>query len=327
MDPRASARYCCKPFERSKNLLIGWLLVSRALAAGYELAGRILPESEASVAIHGATTPFESATLSDMRGRFRFRKLAQGTYTLVVFEPERGEARRTVEVGPGLADPSGRVTVTLRLENTRFESDDARRRRAMVSARELAIPARARRSYEEAQKRLSRRDTEGAIASLRRAVAIAPQFSAAWNQLGTIAYQTRKYAEAEDDFRKGMAADPQAFEPLVNLGGVLLNLGKPEEALQYNLYAALRRPNDALANSQLGMSYFVTGNLELAQKYLTNAKELDPAHFSHPQLTLAQIHLRRNERAAAIAELQDFLSRHPDAPEAPGVKAEITRLR
>ena len=134
------------------------------------------------------------------------------------------------------------------------------------------------------------------------------------------------FAEAERDFRRALEANAEAYAPLVNLGGVLLNLGRPEEALQHNLNAARRRPNDALANSQLGMSYFQLGRLDSAEKYLAAAKELDPAHFSHPQLMLAEIHLRRNDRAAAVAELTDFISRHPDAPEVPEVKAAIGRL-
>jgi hypothetical protein len=85
----------------AQNLpIIACLLASGAVAADYELVGRIIPETEASVSLHGATMPFESATLSDPRGRFRFRKLAAGTYTLAVFEPERGEARQTVEGAP-----------------------------------------------------------------------------------------------------------------------------------------------------------------------------------------------------------------------------------
>ena len=104
----------------------------------------------------------------------------------------------------------------------------------------------------------------GAVAHFERAVELAPQFSEAWNHLGTIAYQSRDYPRAESCFRKALDADPEAFQPLVNLGGVSINLGKFEEALQYNLYAALTRPNDALANSQLGMSYFYLGKLDLA---------------------------------------------------------------
>ena len=160
-------------------------------------------------------------------------------------------------------------------------------RRARVSVRELSIPNEAWREYEEAQKALGRRDVPAAIAHLKRAVELAPDFSAAWNHLGTIAYQSGQYVEAEADFRKGLEAEPDAYAPLVNLGGVLINLAKWDEALEYNLRAVLKSPHDALANSQLGMSYFYSGQLDLAEKYLTAAKQLDPAHFSHPQMLLA----------------------------------------
>jgi tetratricopeptide (TPR) repeat protein len=309
-----------------KALGIGALLAGRLLAADFELAGRIVPETQASVSLHGATSPFESATLSDLRGRFRFRKLAQGAYTVAVFEPGRGEVRETVEVGPGSANAAGLVTITLRLDSAKVESADTRLRRATVSARELAMPPLARKEYQAAQKSLSRRDADAARAHLEHAVEVAPQFCAAWNELGTIAYQSRRYQDAERYFRRALEADAQAYEPLVNLGGVLLNLGKLDEALQHNLYAVLQRPNDALANSQLGMSYFLRGDPDSAMKYLTASKQLDPAHFSHPQLMLAEIHLRRNEREAAVSELRDFLNRHPDALEAPEVKAQIARL-
>ena len=45
---------------------------------------------------------------------------------------------------------------------------------------------------------------------------------------------------------------------------MLINLNKLDEAYQYNLHAVLMRPNDPLANSQLGMTYFELGKPELA---------------------------------------------------------------
>jgi tetratricopeptide (TPR) repeat protein len=166
-----------------------------------------------------------------------------------------------------------------------------------------------------------------AITHLERSVELAPQFSTAWNNLGTIAYQSGRYQDAERYFRRSLQQDRQAFEPLVNLGGVLLTLGKLDQALEYNLEAVLSRPNDALANSQLGLTYFAVNNLPLAQKYLETAKRLDPAHFSHPQLTLAEIHLRRQEASMAADELEDFLRRHPDWPKAAEMRAAIAKLR
>jgi tetratricopeptide (TPR) repeat protein len=151
-------------------------------------------------------------------------------------------------------------------------------------------------------------------------------FVAAWNQLGTIAYQTRRYSEAEANFRRALDIDPEAFEPLVNLGGVLLNLGRPREAIGYNQRAVVRRPNNALANSQLGLSYFDLNDLDLAEKYLKIAVRPDSAHFSHPQLVLAEIYLRRGDRPSALAALRNFLDQHPDSPQAAGVREEIAGL-
>lgn len=314
--------------------VIRWVLAmlmaamsARGDANRYELRGRLVPATRALVWLHGATAPFEDSTLADDGGRFRFRDVIAGTYTLGAFVPGRGEMRRTIEVGPSQADARNRIELKVEVRDGEFESRDSLRRDAIVSARELAIPERARREYEEAEKRLSRRDVEGAVAHFERAVELAPQFSEAWNHMGTIAYQARDYQRAESCFRKALDADPAAYQPLVNLGGVSINLGKFEDALNYNLYATLTRPNDALANSQLGMSYFYLGKLDLAGKYLTAAKRIDPAHFSHPQLILAEIHLRRQDRMAAAGELAEFLQYHPDSPEAGKVKEKLAQLR
>ena len=308
-------------------VLLPALAAASAERGTYELAGRILPGARASVSLYGATTPFSTSTLSDTGGRFRFRDLLPGAYTLAVFLPGQGEARRTIEVGPSLADSRGRVSVTVDLGDSDLISHQALARRHVAPARQLSVPDPARREFDQALKKLSRRDVSGAVAHLERAVHIAPQYAAAWNHLGTIAYQTREYPRAESHFRKALERDPEAFEPLVNLGGVLLNLDKGKEALAYNRHAVLSRPNDALANSQLGLNYFTLGDLDRAVKHLTHAKRLDPSHFSHPQLTLAEIHLRRQNRPAAAAELEDFAQRHPDAPQAAKAREAAAKLR
>jgi tetratricopeptide (TPR) repeat protein len=291
-----------------------------AQAARFELLGRVHSRRPLHVYLQCATTPFEVSTLTDLNGRFHFRKLLAGPYVLIV-----GGHQQTVEIGPSLADSKGRVNVTVELRNAdRVRSIE---RRSLVSVGELSIPKAAWREYEDAQKALGRPDVTSAVAHLKRAVEIAPQFSGAWNHLGTIAYQSREYGEAEADFRKALEANPNALEPLVNLGGVLLNLGKPDEALEYNRRAVLKSPRDALANSQLGMDYFFSDQFDLAEKYLTIAKEIDPAHFSHPQMLLAEIHLRRNQPEAAAAELRDLLDRHPDLPNAGEIKQQIARLQ
>lgn len=311
------------------RFLLACVLAATGLAKEplYDLVGRIQPEADARVSIYGATTPFSKATQSDHSGRFRFRSLLAGSYTLAIAVPGRGEARLTVDVGPANADAKGRVEVTFNLRDSDFSFRDVARARSAISVRQLAIPERAWTEYEAAQKDLARRDADAAVAHLERAVALGPQFQAAWNTLGTIAYQTRKYPRAEQCFRQALAQDPDAYEPLVNLGGVLLNLEKPAEARLYNERAVSQRPNDALANSQLGMSLFELGKFDSAEKYLNRAIEIDPAHFSHPQLTLAEIHLRQGRPKQASDDLENFLAHHPDWPKSMEVRAAIARLR
>jgi tetratricopeptide (TPR) repeat protein len=310
-----------------------WLIVILALPCpGYELTGRIEPPAAVAVFLHGAVFPFERSTVSGEDGRFQFGKVPAGTYTLVISTAAPGEVVQTVEVSPGTVDSKGRLDLALTINTASLESEGGRATSASVSATVLSIPDRAAKEFEAAQQCLSHSSgnpaSEAGCASahLLHAVQIAPRFTAAWNQLGTIAYQTHRYPDAEADFRKALDAEPDAFEPLVNLGGVLLNLERPREALSYNQRAVARRPNNALANSQLGLSYFELDDTDAAEKYLKTALQLDPAHFSHPQLTLAEIYVRRGARASAIVELRDFLKRHPDSPEAAGVRQKIADL-
>ena len=289
----------------------------------FEVAGQVIPEAQASVSLFGATNPFTTATLTDSRGKFRFTRLEAGQYTVAAFIPGYGEKRLTIDVGPSSTDADGRFAVTLRLD----QGTGAETLGGKVSVTELAIPERARKRYLEAQKRLEKHDSDGAVEQLKKAVELAPRFTEAWNNLGTIAYQTKRYSDAERYFRTALAGGPGAFEPLVNLGGVLLTLDKADEAYQYNLYAVLKRPQDALANSQMGMNYFALGKMELAEKYLLEARRLDPGHFSHPQLLLAEIYLRRHEYGKTADELEDFLRYHPDWPSAVKIRETVAELR
>jgi tetratricopeptide (TPR) repeat protein len=293
----------------------------------FDLSGSLSPAASASVSIHRVLSPFVAHAMTGSDGRFTFRKIESGAYIVSVFIPSRGEARQTVEVGPGTADSRRRVAVKLELKDSDFAFEDLIKRRHAINTKQLAIPERAVREYHEAQKLLTKHDVEAAVRRLERAVNIAPQFSGAWNNLGTIAYQRQKYPQAAECFRKALAQDPELYEPLVNLGGVLLKLRRPREAYDYNLRAVVERPNDALANSQFGLTYLELGSMDMAEKYLRKASELDPAHFSHPQLVLAGIHLRQGHPVAAAADLTDFLKHHPDWEQAPAIREKIAEWK
>ena len=299
---------------------------SIAAEAEYHLKGVLRPPSKGVITLDGFTTTFNGSALVASNGEFEFKGLRAGTYTLILGVPNRGEIRRTVEVGPGTADPKNCVVLALAMEDLLFTREPGRRQ-GTVSMRELAIPEKAKKAYGEAQRQLARRNQKKAIESLEAAVRLSPSFSGAWNNLGTLFYKSAQYEKAEESFRAALTASPESFEPLVNLGGVLLTLNRPSEAYTFNLYSVLERPEDALANSQMGMNYFALGRFDLARKYLNEARRIDPGHFSRPQLLLAEICLRRGDKRGAIRELQEYLRYHPDIPNRASIEASIQKLR
>lgn len=293
----------------------------------FDLSGRLHPEERASVTLFGDAFPFTASTLSEEDGRFQFKKLRAGAYTVSIFTPDRGEARKTIEIGPSAADARGRIALDITFQDSDFALAASLRRRHSVSTAQLAIPAKAQRDYEEAHRDLTRHDADGARRRLEEAVALAPQFVDAWNELGTIAYQTQHYDRAEEYFRAALERDPQAYEPLVNLGGVLVTVNRAGEAWRYNAMAVAARPNDALAHSQMGLNSFELGDLAGGAKELERARAIDPAHFSHPQLLLAEIYARQGAKSAAADMLAEFLRYHPDWPQGPQLRAKIAELQ
>jgi len=100
----------------------------------------------------------------------------------------------------------------------------------------------------------------------------------------------------------------------------------PAEALPFNQRAVRDRPEDALANAQLGMNYFKLDQFDQAEQYLLAAKRLDPAQFYQPQIFLAEIYSRRGNRVAAVRELEEVLAIRPDGPLSDSIRYNLAQL-
>jgi Tfp pilus assembly protein PilF len=82
-----------------------------------------------------------------------------------------------------------------------------------------------------------------------------------------------------------------------------------------------------LANAQLGVNYLSLKNDAKAQEYLIRTKELDPRHFTYPQLALAGIYNRQNKLTLMLQELKEFLKLHPDDVQNNLIKKQIQTLQ
>ncbi len=298
---------------------------ARAVARTHlDLVGQVtgLGRRPVRVTLFAIDEPFTAATETDFLGEFRFHALAPGNYTVSVLKSGLGATRRTVVVSPSLADEKGAVRVTIPYQAAEAAGVSG----GTISKNALSVSQKARGKYTDSQKLLAKHDVEGAKRALNEAVALAPQFTQAWNALGMIAYQTNHLPAAEQYFRTAAAAEPAAFEPAANLAGVLLSEGRFEESLSVNRRALASRPKDALANVQAGIDYFALRDFDRAEAALLETIRLDPSHFSKPQLFLADIYLHRGDGAAAVEALQDYVARHPDAADADHQRQRIQQL-
>jgi tetratricopeptide (TPR) repeat protein len=292
------------------------------------LGGRTLAaESRLTLALFGVDVNFTDRTQADTRGDFQFRGVPSGSYVLSIYIPDDGEILRTVDITRSFADGSGRVQRKFVFSEEELRSEIRDLPQSMISARLLSVPVKAKGEYYESESCLRRDDVAGAIRHLERAVRLAPQFLEAVNHLGTVYFREHQYSMAEKYFRQALNQDPRAYEPLVNLGGVLLAENRFREALAVNLHAQSDGPNDALANAQLGLNYFALNDLDNALVYLSKAERLDPAHSSNPQIILAEIYMRRSDPEKAAKQLDDFLRLHPDSPLAERVRLAVRRVQ
>lgn len=293
------------------------------------MEGKLQPTwfSMVFVRLSGVGTGYNARQEVYWDGKFKFKNLPPGAYSLSVVVPRMGEFRQTYSVGPSTSDKNGKVKVTMVLNPGKAIRTFTARERFTVPASRLAISEKAWKEYQDAQKSLAKEDRAGAEARLEKAIELAPTFAAAWNTLGVMAYQDKKWDLAEERFRQAERLDPLLIEPVINLGGVLLQTGKIDEALKYNQKAVERRPGDPVGQIQLGLTYLQLKRLDLAIRHLQETKRIDPGHYSYPQLVLCDIYLKQGNRIAAASELESFLRYHPDYEMADSLRSAIRKLR
>ena len=95
---------------------------------------------------------------------------------------------------------------------------------------------------------------EQAAEAYRRAVELAPDWTEAQMNLGTVLYQLNRLAEAEAAFRAVLQLEPENPNAHLNVGCLLYELGKLEESIRYLREAVRLAPRYADAYLNLALS-------------------------------------------------------------------------
>lgn len=298
----------------------------------YEIEGVV--EGPDSTPLGGVTVLLEDLTrarvgqaITNSDGRYRFNRVAAGTY-FIVARPTTNEFRTAVR----------RVEL---LETTRVGSSSSNERvdialEAMPRRPEFGlgtlfaqdVPPKATERFERALEKLAKKKTDEAITDLNQALEIFPNYFMASLQLGLTYIEIEDYQRAIPPLVKALEVNEKSGPAYLALGIASLNLGRADLALDALQRARPFEEKSFRVHFYLGLTFLELNRLDEAESALKLAYQLGgPQKAASANLYLASVYTKRNQNRQAIDALESYLRDSPKAANAAKVKEAIVNLK
>lgn len=269
----------------------------------------------------------EISTMTDTNGRFLFRRLSPGNYTIMIDGGDAyenvNEQTNIIQAGRSMGSTEQIIPVLIRLKPKPGESV----RPEVINAELAGVPKPAVDLYTSALKFAQEGKNKDAIAKLDEAIALHPNFMLAFNELGVQYQKLNELEKAAEALQSALKIKQTAFAPLVNLGIVLVRMKRFPEA-EVVLQAALKE-NDksAIAHFYLGRAQAYLGKFDEAEKELNQAASLGGEQMKEAHRYLGAIYHAKGDTPKAIAQLETYLKIAPKAEDAEQVRQLIKQLK
>jgi tetratricopeptide (TPR) repeat protein len=154
---------------------------------------------------------------------------------------------------------------------------------------------------------------DNAILQFQKAIQLAPDMAQAYDNLGLCYYRQNQNQRAVANFQKAIdlnvkSGHPDAW-PYLNLAITERSLNQRSEAEAHLREAVRLDPNLALAHFQLGNILEDTGRTDEAIREFQAAARLDPA-YAEPHYALARIYRKLGDAAASKREVGIYIRIH-----------------
>ena len=163
-----------------------------------------------------------------------------------------------------------------------------------------------------------------AVQNFQQALRLSPDYPVALENLGNAYRQQRQWDQARAAFERALTVDPQS--PGANYGLAMVYAASDDTQRTYAyLQKALQvRPGYPEALNNLGVLYVRTGRHDEAVSTLQKCISIAPA-FDQCYLNLARIYSLEGNPTAARTVLLDLLKEHPGHPQAQKALQELPR--
>ncbi|MBE9581503.1 MAG: tetratricopeptide repeat protein [Proteobacteria bacterium] len=174
----------------------------------------------------------------------------------------------------------------------------------------------------------AKEEFELAISHFDKAVDLKPDYSEAFNSMGTVYLRLKEWDKAISCFNKARAnlLYATSYFALNNLGDAYR--GKKSYELAIDFYKKALEDNRRFANAHrgLGLTYLDLGDYEAAVRSLEKAVKYAPG-FAPAQYDLGLAYTGRYDTGKAMAAFKKVVALVPDSPLADSALAEIRRLQ
>ena len=295
---------------------IGSIAGRVVLPSGQPLTGRI------KITLSTLSDP--GVTLyTDTNGNFSFGNLRPGTYYVeAVSESDNYDpASEQVRLQRGM-----RLNLVIPLREKVPVA--GKKPGAVVSVAELDpnVPSAAKKEYDRATGLANSGKVEEAIEAYKKALSIYPSYLVARNDLGVQYLNIKKVAEAAEEFGAAIEINPKAFNPRLNLGIALVEQDKFLDAIEH-LNQAISIDSSAPApRLYLGIASAETDELEVAERELALALSTGGPEYVIARYYLAQVHMKKGNRAQAVSELKAYLEKSPEGELAARARKLLEKL-
>jgi len=190
-----------------------------------------------------------------------------------------------------------------------------------VSLRELLIPPKALRAFEQGLELMAKKDPAGSLRYFQSAVAEYEGYYEAYDRIGAANLKLWRVREAEQAFRKSIeVSGGQYAHPMFALGAILDTQKKFAEAMTVIRKGLDQEPKSWTGQYYQGLALFGLDRLEEAENSVRDALHLK-SDFPEAHLLLADIHSREEDYSSLVNDLNEYLKLAPNGPASDRAKA------
>ena len=276
----------------------------------------------------GDHSPCNSSTRVALSGSMGFA-LAEGSVngecTAEFFDVPAGRYRVTVRGADATNADEGNVEVNavisqevgVRAKHVESEPAHWVTHSSFISVKELRVPKSAAKEFFKANHLIANREWAKAGASLRRGLAIYPQYAAAYNNLGAVYYRLGNRVESRQAFEQAIALDDHLAAAYLNLGRLCFLENDYQEA-ESLLAKAVSLESAATADELFLLAYAELSDHHLDRAIQTSRQGHEAGVNQHGFLHLvaANVYEQLGRIPQSIAELESYLNEEPNGQQA-----------